>query len=322
MAENNPYISIVVPFFNEEDNIPKLYERLKKVLDDQEKEYELIFINDGSKDRSAKVLEEIYSKDERVAVIHLRTNFGQTSALAAGFDIAEGDIIISMDGDLQHLPEEIPQFLEKIEEGYDIVSGWRKKRIDNLWVRRIPSKVANWMMAKLSGMKIHDFGTTFKAYRKEVIKNVELYSGFHRFIPALASSMGVEIVEIPITNVDRKTGKSNYGLSRVRKVLFDLLIVKFLISFLDRPLQIFGMIGLFFAFLGVLIGGTLSVLYFLNYVEMSENIGNLLLSVTLTMIGMNFISLGLMAEISSRIYYKVHSKKPYSVRKISSHKDK
>lgn len=321
MEINKPEISVVVPFYNEQENIPRLYERLVKVMGDTGRSYELVFVNDGSRDESGKALDDIFSRDERLQVVHLRSNFGQTAALAAGFEQAQGEIIISMDGDLQHLPEEIPLFLEKIDEGYDIVSGWRKRRIDSLLVRRIPSRAANWMMARLSGMKLHDFGTTFKAYRKEVIKNIELYSDFHRFIPALASSMGVDVIEIPITNVDRESGKSNYGLSRIKKVIFDLLIVKFLISFLDRPLQIFGLIGLIFAFLGVLVGGTLSVMYFMDMIEMREHLGNLMLSVTLTLIGMNFISLGLLAEISSRIYFKVHSKKPYSVRRIRDHKN-
>jgi len=316
-----PELSIVVPFYNEQENVQEMYDRLKKVALELGKPYEFIFVNDGSKDNTGTILDTIYSHDDTVTVIHLRTNFGQTSALAAGFEEARGDVIVSMDGDLQHLPEEIPMFLEKLEQGYDIVSGWRKKRIDNLWLRRIPSRAANWMMAKLSGMDIHDFGTTFKAYRSEVIKNVELYGELHRFIPALASSMGVEIVEIPITNVVRQKGKSNYGLSRVRRVVFDLLTVKFLISFLDRPLQIFGLIGMIFSLLGILIGGTISVAYFFGELNPKDHLGNLLLAVAMTVIGFNFISLGLLAEINSRIYFRVHRKKPYAIRKKRIHPD-
>jgi len=317
---NDPYLSVVVPFYNEEETIIDLYNRLKKVLQELNKSYEIIFINDGSKDKTPEILNDLFNKDQNLTVINLRTNFGQTSALPAGFDEAKGEIIISMDGDLQHLPEEIPQFLEKIEEGYDIVSGWRKKRVDNLWLRRIPSKIANWLMAKLSGVKLHDFGTTFKAYRKEVIKNIELYGELHRFIPALASSMGVEIYELPITNIVREKGKSKYGISRVRRVVFDLLIVKFLISFLDRPLQIFGLIGFSFSFIGFSIGGSISILYFLDKLKIQDHYGNLLLSVALVLIGFNFISMGILAEVNSRIYYRVHKKKPYAIKKTLSHK--
>jgi len=315
-----PYLSIVVPFFNEEETIEELYNRIKKVLEKLGKSYEIIFINDGSTDRTEEILNTLAENDKFLTIVHLRKNFGQTAALSAGFDVAEGEIIISMDGDLQHQPEEIPMFIEKIEEGYDLVSGWRKKRVDNFFLRRIPSRIANWIMAKLSGVKIHDFGTTFKAYRKEVIKNVELYGELHRFIPALASSMGVKIIEIPIKNIVREKGKSKYGISRVRRVIFDLLTVKFLISFLDRPLQIFGLIGLIFSLIGFIFGGTISILYFLGKLQISEHLGNLLLSVTLVIVGIVFITMGLLAEINSRIYYRVHNKKPYSIRSIVNNK--
>jgi len=316
---NRPYLSIVVPFYNEEDAVEELYSRLKKVLEEIKKPYELIFINDGSKDRTPDILSGLFDKDPLVNVIHLTTNFGQTAALAAGFDAAGGDIIISMDGDLQHFPEEIPLFLEKIDEGYDIVSGWRKKRVDNLLLRKIPSRSANWMMSKLSGVEIHDFGTTFKAYRSEVIKSLELYGDLHRFIPALASARGISIIEIPITNVVRGKGKSKYGLGRVQKVFFDLITVKFLISFIDKPLQIFGPLGFIFAFAGTFIGLLLTVLYFMGRLEMKENLGNLMFAVLLVLLGLNFITTGILAEVSSRIYFKVHEKRPYVVRKKLSH---
>ncbi len=319
---NDLYLSIVVPFYNEEELVEDFYTRLKKVLVQLKKRYEIIFINDGSKDKTPVILDRLYKEDEQLMVIHLRTNFGQTSALAAGFDAAEGEIIISMDGDLQHQPEEIPLFIEKINEGYDIVSGWRKKRVDNLWLRRIPSLIANWLMAKLSGVKLHDFGTTFKAYRKEIIKNIELYGELHRFIPALASSMGVDIYELPIKNIVREKGKSKYGISRVKRVFLDLLIVKFLISFLDRPLQVFGSLGLIFFTLGFGIGGYISLFYFLDKLQIKDHYGNLLLSVALVLIGLNFISMGLLAEVNSRIYYRVHKKKPYSIKRTLSHKKK
>jgi glycosyltransferase involved in cell wall biosynthesis len=225
-----PEISIVVPFFNEESNIPELYARLKAVLDPLGRTYELVFIDDGSRDGSAELLRDIHAKDPAVLVIRLRRNFGQTPALQAGFDFARGDVVIAMDGDLQHAPEDIPLFMEQIDAGADIVSGWRKRRVDNFLLRRLPSKAANWMMKKLSGVAIHDFGTTFKAYKREAIKDLRLYGQLHRFIPALISGHGAKIAEIPIQNIVRKKGKSNYGLGRVRRVFFDLMTVKFIVS--------------------------------------------------------------------------------------------
>src|SRR5262252_2028013 len=204
IINNVPKYSIVVPFHNEEDSVTTLYDRLKATMEQIGEPFELVFVDDGSSDRTYRLLEEIAAVDSRVLVVKLRRNFGQTSALAAGFDHAQGDFILAMDGDLQHDPADIPIFLEKIAEGYDIVSGWRKRRIDNLWLRRIPSRCANWLMAKLSGVDIHDFGTTFKAYRREVLEQVPLYGELHRFIPALASWHGATICEVPIKNVNRE----------------------------------------------------------------------------------------------------------------------
>jgi len=317
-SPRNLQISIVVPFFNEEANIKELYQRLKRVLDRLQLAYELIFVDDGSTDRTPTILHQLYENDERVKIIRLRKNFGQTAALQAGFDYARGEIIISMDGDLQHDPEDIPRFLAKMEEGYDVVSGWRKKRVDNLWLRRIPSLVANRIMKWLSGVEIHDFGTTFKAYKKEVIKGIHLYGELHRFIPALTSRAGVKITEIPIKNVVRQKGKSKYGLSRVRRVFFDLITVKFIISFIDRPLQVFGLIGVIFGGLGFIVALVLTIgFYFLGW-SIRENLGNLIFSVFLMMMGLQFIMTGLVAEILSRVYFATHKVKIYSVEKILS----
>src|SRR6266496_3664396 len=218
------HYSIVVPFFNEQENIAPLYMKLTEVMDGIGDPYELVFVDDGSKDDSFKVLSEIYEHDRRMNLVRLRRNFGQTAALKAGFDFARGEIIISMDGDLQHDPEEIPRFLEKIAEGYDLVSGWRSQRQDHWLMRQFPSRTANWMMAKLSGVDLHDFGTTFKAYRREIIQEIQLYGELHRFIPALASTTGAKIVEVPIENLERKSGKSNYGIGRTIRVFLDLLL--------------------------------------------------------------------------------------------------
>ena len=249
-----PKYSIVVPFHNEEENVTVLYARLKQVMEQVGESFELVLVDDGSNDRTYKLMEEIAAVDSRVLVIKLRRNFGQTSALAAGFDHATGEFILAMDGDLQHDPSEIPGFLEKLEEGYDVVSGWRKERVDNFIMRRFPSRCANWLMAKLSGVDIHDFGTTFKAYRREVIQNIPLYGEMHRFIPALASWYGASICEIPIKNVPRERGKSHYGIGRTFGVFFDLLTIRFLLKYMSRPLHFFGGFGA----LGILAGSFIS----------------------------------------------------------------
>ena len=248
--------SIVVPFHNEEENVTVLYDRLKGVMELVGDPFELVFVDDGSNDRTCRLLEEIAAVDSRVLVVKLRRNFGQTSALAAGFDHAQGEFILAMDGDLQHDPNEIPAFLEKLEEGYDVVSGWRKERIDNFVLRRIPSRCANWLMAKLSGVDIHDFGTTFKAYRREVIHNIPLYGEMHRFIPALAAWYGASICEIPISNGHRQKGRSHYGIGRTFRVFFDLLTIRFLLKYMTRPLHFFGLLGA----LSICGGGTVSAL--------------------------------------------------------------
>ncbi|MCX7975298.1 MAG: glycosyltransferase family 2 protein [Candidatus Aminicenantes bacterium] len=315
----NPEISIVIPFYNEEDNIEELYHCLKKVLDGLGRDYELVFVDDGSQDRTPEILQRLFEKDEKIKIVRLRRNFGQTAALQAGFDHAKGEIIISMDGDLQHDPADIPAFLAKIEEGYDIVSGWRKRRVDNFLFRRLPSWVANRLMRWLSGVPIHDFGTTFKAYRREVIKGIQLYGELHRFIPALISRTGFKITEIPIRNIVRQKGKSKYGLGRVRRVFFDLMTVKFIVSFIDRPLQFFGLIGLVFASLGLLIGLVIAIGFYFFGLSVKDNIGNLILASLLIILGVQFIMTGLLAEIVSRIYFTTHRVKIYSVEKISSH---
>jgi glycosyltransferase involved in cell wall biosynthesis len=239
-----PKYSIVVPFHNEQDSITELYDRLKAVMEHQGESFELVFVDDGSRDQSFRLLNQIAGVDSRVVVVKLRRNFGQTSALAAGFDHARGQYVIAMDGDLQHDPAEIPKFIEKLNQGYDIVSGWREKRVDNLWLRRIPSRCANWAMAKLSGVPLHDFGTTYKAYTRELIEDIPLYGeGLHRFIPALASWYGAKICEVPIVNIERPDGRSHYGISRTIRVFFDLITIRFLLKYMMRPLHFFGGFG-------------------------------------------------------------------------------
>ncbi len=310
-------LSIVVPFFNEEENVRILYSKLKQVLERENLDYEIIFVDDGSIDKTFAILKGIHQEDEKVKVIKLRKNFGQTAALSAGFDYAKGEIIVSMDGDLQHDPEDIPKFLEKIKEGFDIVSGWREERKDPFFRRKLPSKIANWLIRLISKVNIHDFGTTFKAYRREIIKNIHLYGELHRFIPALASEMGASITEVPIRNVPRKYGKSNYNLSRAIRVFFDLITVKFLISYSTKPLQIFGIWGSFFTLGGFVIGIYLGIKKILYHTTLMVEHGPLLmLSILLLVVGLQFITMGLLGEMLARIYYETKNKSIYSIREI------
>ena len=229
-------LSIVIPIHNEEPAILPLYDRLTAVLDGLGRPYEIIFVDDASTDRSFDLLANLVETDGRLKVLRLRRNFGQTAALAAGFDEAQGEIIVSLDGDLQHEPEDIPLLLERIDAGYDIASGWRRDRVDNTLTRKIPSRIANWMMKRASGVDLHDFGTTFKAYRSEILKDVNLYGELHRFIPALSASVGARITELPVRHHARRFGESKYGISRTVKVLVDLITLKMITTFRSRPL--------------------------------------------------------------------------------------
>src|SRR5512142_1407101 len=237
-------LSIVIPIHNEEHSILPLYDRLTAILEQLQRAYEILFVDDASADRSFELLANLVETDGHLKVIRLRRNFGQTAALSAGFHEARGGVIIAMDGDLQHAPEDIPALLEKIDEGYDIASGWRKNRLDNAVTRKFPSRIANWLMAKASNVELRDFGTTFKAYRAEILKDVNLYGELHRFIPALASFYGARIAEVPIQNVPRASGDSHYGLGRTFRVAFDIFTIWFLLKYFTRPMHFFGKWGL------------------------------------------------------------------------------
>src|SRR5690242_16884113 len=236
-------LSIVIPLFNEEPTLEELYRRLTAVLSVLGRTYEIVFVDDGSTDGTALALAAIGANDPALVVVKLARNFGQTAALAAGFDRARGDVIVAMDGDLQHAPEDLPRLVEKLDEGFDIVSGWRERRVDNYWTRRLPSRIANWLIARCCGVALHDFGTTFEAYRRCAIKNIGLHGDLHRFIPALASSNGARIAELPIRNIERPQNKSHYGLSRTWRVMADLITVRFLLRYSTRPLHLFGPLG-------------------------------------------------------------------------------
>src|SRR5271156_1582564 len=252
-------LSIVVPIHNEEHSILPLYDRLSTVLIGLGRPYEILYIDDASTDRSHELLRNLVETDPHLKVVRLRRNFGQTAALSAGFHEARGKVIIAMDGDLQHAPEDIPALLAKIDEGYNIASGWRKERVDNAITRKIPSRIANWLMSKASGIDLRDFGTTFKAYRAEVLKEINLYGELHRFIPALASFYGARIAEVPIRNTPRLSGGSHYGLGRTFNVLFDILTIKFLLKYFTRPMHFFGRLGLLGFALGSLILAVLGI---------------------------------------------------------------
>jgi len=312
-----PKYSVVVPFHNEEENVTALYDQLKAVMEQVGETFELVLVDDGSSDRSYKLLEEIAAVDSRVLVVKLRRNFGQTSALAAGFDHAQGDYILAMDGDLQHDPGEIPAFIEKLEEGYDVVSGWRKERVDNAIMRKLPSRCANWLMARLSGVNIHDFGTTFKAYRREVIHNIPLYGEMHRFIPALASWYGASICEIPIKNVQRERGRSHYGISRTFRVFFDLLTIRFLLKYMSRPLHFFGSIGA----LSMLFGGGTSIFlicvkFFTRQDVMDQHGPLIVVAGILILAGIQMLAIGLLGELQVRHYHTASQRAPYAIDRL------
>jgi len=311
--------SVVVPLYNEAEAVRELYERLTRTMSRTGLSYELVLVDDGSTDETLQLLKGIADGDEKVVVIELRRNFGQTPALVAGFDFARGRIVVSMDGDLQHSPEEIPDFLEKINDGYDVVSGWRKHRADNLLMRKIPSRIANWLISKISGVDIHDFGTTFKAYRREVLKDLKLYGDMHRFIPAVLSGSGVKITEVPIKNIVRPGGFSNYGIFRTFRVVFDLITLRFLLEYSTRPLHFFGRGALFTIIAGILLAAYVLYDKFVYNVPILVEHGPLAgLAAILVLIGFIFIATGLIGEMLSRVYFESTNKKIYSIREVHS----
>lgn len=307
-------VSIVIPVFEEEESLPHLYKSIKAVMDTVPNKYEIVFVDDGSKDGTMKVLEDLHAKDKNVVVVAFRRNFGQTAAMAAGFEYAQGDIIITMDADLQNDPKDIPRFLEKIKT-CDVVSGWRKNRQDKFISRRLPSMIANGLISKVTGVRLHDYGCTLKAYRKEVIKNVRLYGEMHRFIPALASWVGASIEEVETTHHARQFGRSKYGISRTVRVILDLITVKFLQSFSTRPIHAFGGLGMGFGLAGFLIGLYLSILK----IFFGQSIGArplLFLGVLLIIIGVQLVVMGLLGEMLARVYHESQGKPIFTVRKV------
>jgi glycosyltransferase involved in cell wall biosynthesis len=307
-------LSIVIPLYNEEENVGTLHQKLREALDSLDQEYEILFVDDGSTDRTLALLEEIQSADKRVMILSLRRNFGQTAAFAAGFDFAQGDVIVTLDGDLQNDPSDIPRLLELIKDN-DLVSGWRKKRKDPFFTRRIPSIIANWLISNVTGVKLHDYGCSLKAYRRDVIKNLRLYGEMHRFIPAVASWYGVRVAEVETTHHPRLRGKSKYGISRTIKVVLDLITVKFLQSFSTKPIQFFGPIGILSGFLGFLISLYLTIQKIVHGLDVGGR-PLLLLGALLIIVGIQLIGMGLLGEMLVRVYHESQRKPIYVIKKI------
>lgn len=316
-------LSVVIPVHNEEPSLLPLYDRLTATLTAVGQPYEVVFVDDASTDRSFDLLANLAETDAHLKVVRLRRNFGQTAALSAGFHEAQGEIVISMDGDLQHAPEDIPVLLAKIEQGYDIASGWRKVRVDNALTRKLPSRIANWLMAKASGMDLHDFGTTFKAYRAEILKDINLYGELHRFIPALASFYGARVAEVPIRNIVRPSGESHYGLGRTLHVAFDILTVKFLLTYFTRPMYFFGKLGLLLTALG---GGALAYLAGYKLVTGADIMlqhGPLMMAGGLLLLaGLMMFTTGLLGEVLIRTYFESQGRRIYAVREIRCRRER
>jgi len=314
-------VSIVIPLYNEIENIATLYEKIIPVVSSIGKNTEIIFVDDGSTDGTYDQLQKIQAADANVWVIRLRRNFGQAAAFSAGFDLARGSVIITMDGDLQNDPADIPLLIEKIDQGYDIVSGWRVKRQDNFITRRLPSMIANSLLSWVTGVKLHDYGCSLKAYREEVVKNIRLYGELHRFIPAIASWMGIQVAEVPVNHFPRTHGRSKYGLGRTLRVMLDLITVKFMLNYATRPLQIFGLAGLLSLLIGMVISGYLTIMR-LFYNEALSDRPILLLGVLLIMLGVQLILMGLLGELIVRTYHESQDKPIYVVREILGGGDK
>ena len=321
-----PTYSLVVPFYNEVGSVEELYRRATAVMESLGRPYEMLFVDDGSKDGTTAILARLAENDPHVTSIELRRNFGQTAALAAGFDHASGEVVIAMDGDLQHAPEDIPALLAPLEDGYDLVSGWRKNRVDSFLIRRLPSAVANRLIGWLSGVPIHDFGTTFKVYRRDLLAHIRLYGEQHRFIPALAAAVGARISEVPIQNTERASGKSNYGLGRTVRVFMDLLTMKFLMSYFTRPLHFLGIPAL----VTLLLGAGIEFFLFMEKLvkgwerfHLMQSRGPLLaIGVFLMTVGLLLLATGLLGELIVRVYHEARGSRSYYVRQIHRRGDR
>jgi glycosyltransferase involved in cell wall biosynthesis len=312
-----PTVSVIVPLFNEAESVAPLVDQIATALHGSGRTFEIVLVNDGSLDATAKRLDEIAAGNGLCKVVHLRRNFGQTAAIMAGIDFARGDIIVPIDGDLQNDPTDIPRLIAKLDEGYDVCSGWRKKRKDNPFVRTLPSHIANFLISRISGVRLSDYGCTLKAYRRDVIKGVRLYGEMHRFIPIYAAWQGARVTELPVRHHPRQFGKSKYGLERIVKVILDLMVVKFLDRHFVKPIYVFGGFGVFsFALAG------LAGLYML-YLKFFEGLSMIqtplpLLSAMGFLVGVMSLLMGLLAEMLVRIYFESQNRSPYLVRDLTN----
>ncbi len=310
-----PELSIVVPIYNEAESLPYLVNEIGKSMSAIEMSYEIICVDDGSQDGSIEILRQLTQQRSDLKAVLLRRNYGQTPAMAAGFQFAQGKAIVTLDGDLQNDPADIPLLLAKLEEGYDMVSGWRKNRQDNTLTRLIPSKLANLLIAKVTGVRLHDYGCSLKVYRSELVADMNLYGELHRFLPALAFIEGARIAELPVRHHSRRFGKSKYGLGRTFRVLMDLLTIYFMKKFLTRPMHVFGLLGLTSLSIGTLMG------LYLTFVKviLNQNIGDrplLILAVLLVLAGVNLFSFGLLGELLMRTYHESQKRPIYRVREV------
>ncbi|MHC4242021.1 MAG: glycosyltransferase family 2 protein [Planctomycetota bacterium] len=314
MHSQGPEVSVVVPLLNEQDNIGPLYEQITQTLKDKY-DYEIIFVDDGSIDNSFNILADLQKADNRMRVICFRKNFGQTAALSAGFTHAKGKIIIALDADLQNDPADIPDMIARLNEGFDVISGWRRKRHDNAITRLLPSKIANWVISRITGVKLHDYGCTLKVYRREALEEIKLYGEMHRFIPALASWSGATIAEMAVNHRPRTAGKTKYGIGRTLKVILDLITVKFLGSFSTKPIYIFGGLGLASG-IGAIASG-----WYVVYQKIANDFPinrNPLLVMTAMLITttIQFILMGLLAELLVRTYHESQNRPTYVIKQI------
>lgn len=306
-------ISIVVPVYNEQENVEAVYSAISTALSAMGCSYEIVMVDDGSSDGSYNVLTRLASQDETLKVIRFRRNFGQTAAMSAGFDHAKGDIIIPMDGDLQNDPADIPRLVAKIHEGFDVVSGWRRDRKDTFISRKIPSLLANALISRQTGVHLHDYGCTLKAYRREVLDGINLYGEMHRFVPALASQFGAKVTELPVNHFPRLHGVSKYGISRTLRVILDLMTVKFLMAYSTKPIQLFGKWGVYTILAGVGTGATTLYMKLFEHLSMNRN-PLLILTAFLLFMGTQFIVLGLLGELNARTYFESQGKPIYVVK--------
>lgn len=310
-----PKLSVVVPIYNEVESLPTLVEKIVTSLKDVPIEYEIVLVDDGSSDGTTELMKKMAQSQSNLKAVILRRNYGQTPAMAAGFNYAMGDIIVTMDGDLQNDPADIPRVFEKLEQGYDVVSGWRKDRQDDKLTRLLPSRIANWVIGKVTGVKLHDYGCSLKAYRAEIVRDMNLYGELHRFLPALAFIEGARIIEMPVLHHARKFGKSKYGLGRTFRVIMDLLTVFFMKKFLTRPMHVFGYLGILSMIFGFGLGVYLTILKVFFNVQLADR-PLLILAVLLLLTGIQLFCIGVLGELLMRTYHESQNKPIYRVREV------